>query len=109
MFKTLSVMIQERLIVPPHFVNPQQQLTKIHQTSPLTMTLISFIDTQELPGDWITAMIDMLWSQPFVLAAIDKPSGLPGWPFFLIEVEGFYYPAYKALLVIGIDNLKTLR
>src|SRR5690348_8732030 len=54
-------------------------------------------------------VLNMVRPQPFILLAVDKPLGLPGWPMAFIHLVFPHHPLDQAQLVIAVEHLKVFR
>ncbi len=107
--KALAVVVQDVGAVAQQLVGAQQDLGKVDQARLVAVLFVGLIYAQHLLGVQVAVMIDVLRSQAFVLAAVDKPLHLTWRPLGLVQFQVFQDAADQSVLVVRVEDLKGLR
>jgi hypothetical protein len=107
--KPSLVVLQQTGVIAPELVGTEQQLGKIDHPGTTARFLVGLIDGDQLAAGRVSIVLDLLGAKAFVLLGVDEPQYFARHPARLIEVHGLQHLAQQASLVLGIQNLKTLR
>src|SRR6185437_3921415 len=108
MTETAAIVPKQSRIVTPQLIRPQQQLREVHYAVTGAGLFIVDIQLDELPARGIVVVLEALRPTTLVLVRIDEPLHLARYPAALVQVARLDEFLDEALLVLGIEDLKTL-
>ncbi len=103
-----AIVGQQRWVVAPELVGPQQQLGKVDGAVTGAGLLIVHVQLDELAASGIVVVLEVARPAPLFLVRIDEPLHLARRPARLIQIARLDQLLDHALLVFGIEDLKAL-
>jgi hypothetical protein len=90
-------------------VRAQQQFGKVYGARTLASLFISAVNLYHLPLEIVVTIVHVLRTSALVFLLVNKPLRLAWRPFRFVEIELAHDPFHQPLLVVGIEDLETLR
>ncbi len=107
--EALPVVRQEPRVVAPQFECAQQQLREIHHPRAGAGGLVRRVQPDELAAGRVARLLQVLRAPALVLVGVDEPLHLARHPARLIQIGGLEELADETLLILGVEDLKSLR
>ena len=107
--EAITVMAQQTGMGHPQFVGAQQHFGEVDQACTGAGVFVGAIDVDHGMQRAVTIVVDVLRSLAVVLARVDEPLRLLGWPFVVVQIETTDDALHDPQLIVGIDDLEIVR